>query len=157
MGMRGRDSYWSHSFQRQEKNYHQGHVTKWINNRRSTTLLAHLSLLGMLLQSLLGPFCWKQQRWNNSIYRDAPYGVYTPYIQNAMPCNAFCFMMQFIHFADNKYRKKKGEKGHDVMFKLSHFLKKIMKGLWKAWTAGEKITIDESMIRYSGRAICFVQ
>ena len=59
-----------------------------------------------------------------------------------MPHNAF-------HFAKNKYPKKKDKKGHDVVFKLSHFMKKIMKGLRKAWTAGEKITI--------GRAVCFVQ
>ena len=44
-----------------------------------------------------------------------------------------------------------------MIFKLSHFMKKIMKGLCKAWTAGEKVTIDESMIRYFGRAVCFVQ
>ena len=33
----------------------------------------------------------------------------------------------------------------------------IMKGLVCAWNAGEKVTIDESMIRYNGRTVDFVQ
>lgn len=32
-----------------------------------------------------------------------------------------------------------------------------MKGLRKSWIAGAKVTIDESMIRYMGRAVAFVQ
>jgi hypothetical protein len=32
-----------------------------------------------------------------------------------------------------------------------------MKGLGSAWNAGEKVTIDESMIRYNGRTVDFVQ
>ena len=32
-----------------------------------------------------------------------------------------------------------------------------MKGMRSAWNAGEHVTIDESMIRYMGRAISFVQ
>jgi hypothetical protein len=32
-----------------------------------------------------------------------------------------------------------------------------MKGLRKSWNAGERVTIDESMIRYNGRAVDFVQ
>ena len=33
----------------------------------------------------------------------------------------------------------------------------IMNMMQKSWTAGEKVTIDESMIKYKGRAVCFVQ
>jgi hypothetical protein len=36
-------------------------------------------------------------------------------------------------------------------------LNTIMDGIRKAWSAGMNITIDESMIRYSGRAISWVQ
>jgi len=33
----------------------------------------------------------------------------------------------------------------------------IGKGLCKVWTAGKHVTIDESMIKYCGRAVAFVQ
>jgi hypothetical protein len=33
----------------------------------------------------------------------------------------------------------------------------MMSGIQKVWTAGQNVTIDESMIRYMGRAISFVQ
>ena len=32
-----------------------------------------------------------------------------------------------------------------------------MSGIQKVWTAGQNVTVDESMIRYMGRAISFVQ
>jgi len=33
----------------------------------------------------------------------------------------------------------------------------MMKGMQSAWTAGKHVTIDESTIRYMGRAVCYVQ
>ena len=33
----------------------------------------------------------------------------------------------------------------------------MIKGMQKAWTAGRHVLIDESMIRYMGRAISYVQ
>ena len=53
--------------------------------------------------------------------------------------------------------QKRGEDGHDVLFKVRHVLDEIKKGLQKSWNAGERVTIDDSMIRYSGRAVDFVQ
>ena len=32
-----------------------------------------------------------------------------------------------------------------------------MKAMRTCWVAGERVTIDESMIRYMGRAVAFVQ
>jgi hypothetical protein len=59
----------------------------------------------------------------------------------------FIFLQRFIHFAGNSKRKKRGEAGHDVLFKVRHILDEIMKGLQKSWNAGERVTINESMIR----------
>jgi hypothetical protein len=33
----------------------------------------------------------------------------------------------------------------------------MMSGIQKVWTAGQNVTVDESMIRYMGRAVSFVQ
>ncbi len=43
------------------------------------------------------------------------------------------------------------------MFKVRYPLDIIGKGLRKVWTAGQHVTIDESMIKYCGRAVAFVQ
>jgi hypothetical protein len=69
----------------------------------------------------------------NNIYQNAPYGVSIPFIQNAMPRDAFDFMRRYIHFVNNRDRR---------------ILDTVMDGLRRAWIAGEKITIDESMIKY---------
>jgi hypothetical protein len=88
----------------------------------------------------------KNNRGIKNMYRSAPYGYSIPYIQNAMPEEYFIFLRRFLHFADNSKRKKRGEDGHDVLFKVRHVLDEIMKGIQKSWNAGERVTIDESMI-----------
>ena len=66
-------------------------------------------------------------------------------------------MRQYIHFADNDMRQPKGEIGYDALFKVQYALDTMMKGMRKSWVAGKHVTIDESMIRYMGRAISYVQ
>ena len=46
---------------------------------------------------------------------------------------------------------------YDPLFKVRRMLNTIMDGIRKAWSAGMNISIDESMIRYSGRAVSWVQ
>ena len=79
------------------------------------------------------------------------------FVRNAMTCNAYEFMRRYIHFADDSRQKKKGDVGYDALFKVQYALNVIMKGIRRAWTAGKHVTIDESMIRYMGRAVAFVQ
>jgi hypothetical protein len=43
------------------------------------------------------------------------------------------------------------------LFKVRYPLDIIGKELRKVWTAGQHVTIDESMIKYCGRAVAFVQ
>ena len=91
------------------------------------------------------------------MWRKQPYGVSIPYIQNTMTRDAYIFMRQYIHFADNHSKKAKGEIGYHALFKVKYVLDEMMKGMRKSWTAGQHVTIDESMIRYMGRAISYVQ
>jgi len=74
-----------------------------------------------------------------------------------MTRDAYEFMRRNIHFVDNSDRKKAGTPGYDPMFKCRYVLDLFMKGIMLAWIAGELVTIDESMIKYMGRAVSFVQ
>ena len=48
--------------------------------------------------------------------------------------------------------------GYDPLFKVCYPLDLMMKGMRAAWTAGKHVIIgDESMIRYMGRAVSYVQ
>ena len=91
------------------------------------------------------------------LWRSPPYGNLIPYLQNLMTRDAYVFMRQYIHFADNETRKAKGEIGYHALFKVKYALDVMMNGMKKSWTAGKHVTIDESMIRYMGRAISYVQ
>jgi len=74
-----------------------------------------------------------------------------------MTRDAFEFMRQHIHFAENDRQKKKWQVGYDPLFKVREIMDKMMQRMRRAWTAGKHVTIDESMIKYMGRAISFVQ
>ena len=62
---------------------------------------------------------------------------------------AFEFMRLYIHFSDNSSRSVRSAS----LNKPKYFKKEILKGLQKSWTAGKCVTIDESMIKYKGRAV----
>jgi hypothetical protein len=71
--------------------------------------------------------------------------------------DAYEFLRLNLHFADNYKQQSEGSEGYDPLFKVRYPLDIIDKGLRKVWTAGQHVTIDESMIKYCGRAVAFVQ
>ncbi len=91
------------------------------------------------------------------IYRKAPHDISLLYIENSMPCNSFEFMSQYIHFVDNVKKKKRDHPNYDPLYKIKYVLKELMKGMKQAWTTGMRVTIDQSMIKFCGRAIAFIQ
>ena len=117
----------------------------------STTAYSTVALL--ILQ---GAHFGTDKRSARKMWRGQPYGVSIPYIRNTMTRDAYIFMRQCIHFADNSTRKEKGEIGYNALFKVSYALDEMMKGMQKSWTAGRHVTIDESMMRYMCRAIRYV-
>jgi hypothetical protein len=74
-----------------------------------------------------------------------------------MPQNAFNFMLRHIHFSDGNKQKQQGERGYHPLFKVAEIVKRISVAMRATWLPGERITVDESMMRYNGRAIAFVQ
>jgi hypothetical protein len=85
------------------------------------------------------------------------YNTNIPYVQNALGRDAFRQIRQFIHFADNNAQPKKGAAGWSPLQKVAPVLDVILVTLAAAWILGKRITIDESMIKYTGRAISFIQ
>jgi hypothetical protein len=74
-----------------------------------------------------------------------------------MTRDAFTFMRRYLHFCDNRDRKPKGAPGYDPLFKVKFALHAVQQGLISAWIAGQHVTIDESMVKYMGRAVTFKQ
>ena len=99
-----------------------------------------------------------ESKRGRKMWRRAPHGISIPYVSNTMTRDAYEFMRRFIHFCDNTAKRYvSGEAGYDPLYKVSYVMGEIMKYMHQAWTAGRDITIDESMIKYKGRAVCWVQ
>jgi hypothetical protein len=71
--------------------------------------------------------------------------------------DAFEFLRRHIHFADNHKQKHEAESGYDPVFKVRYVLDEIGKGLIRVGSAGKKLSLDVSMIKYCGWAVAFVQ
>lgn len=74
-----------------------------------------------------------------------------------MPRNSFQFIRSHIHFSDGLKQSPPGSKDYDPLFKVRYIIDKLMASMRACWVAGDRVTIDESMIRYMGRAVSFVQ
>jgi hypothetical protein len=80
------------------------------------------------------------------------------WIRNAMTRDAFLQIRQFIHFVDTSTlpTNQSNKKWHPLQ-KISPFLNTVGEKLRKGWTLGKKCCVDESMIKYKGKAISWVQ
>ena len=62
-----------------------------------------------------------------------------------------------IHFVDNDKSKTRSDPMFDPLFKGCGIMVMIVAAIQKGWTADKISTIDESMIKYMGRVVTFVQ
>ena len=90
-------------------------------------------------------------------WEEEPYGCNHAFIQNLMPWDNFYLIRQFLHFVDNVELPGKHDPGWHPLQKIQPVLDSVQKQMQKAWTLGKKICVDESMIKYMGRAIAWVQ
>ena len=74
------------------------------------------------------------------------------YIQ-VMKRDRFSLLLRFLHL--NEY-KKKGEPGHDALFKLRPFLTPLITNFQIAYTLNRELSVDESIIGFKGR-LGFIQ
>jgi len=91
------------------------------------------------------------------MWQNTPYGLSLPYVWNSISRDAYEFLRRNLHFTDNYKQQPENSEGYDPLFKVRYPLDIIGKGMRKVWTAGQHVTIDESMIKYCGRAVAFVQ
>ena len=64
--------------------------------------------------------------------------------------------MKFIHLNDNSQYKKKGEPGHDPLYKVRPFVTPLIKHFQSSYTLHWEVSLDESMIGFKGR-LGFIQ
>mmetsp|Transcript_28371 Transcript_28371/g.67599 ORF Transcript_28371/g.67599 Transcript_28371/m.67599 type:complete len:1231 (+) Transcript_28371:374-4066(+) len=79
------------------------------------------------------------------------------WIQNAMSFNSFQQIKNYIHFVDSSKSVKPGHPRFHPLQKIQPFLDMLLKQIRKAYTLGQFLSADESMIKYKGKAIRFVQ
>ncbi len=63
---------------------------------------------------------------------------------------------QFLHLNDSSQYVKKGEPGHDPVYKLRPFLTPLIANFQAAFTLHREVSVDESMIGFKGR-LGFIQ
>jgi hypothetical protein len=114
-----------------------------------------ITWIGILV--LQGAHFGSEKRTSRKMWQKGPYGLSIPYVWNSMSRDAHEFLRCNIHLADNSLQQPEGSEGYDSLFKVRYPLDVIGKGLQKIWTTGQHITIDESMIKYCGRAVAFIQ
>ena len=73
-----------------------------------------------------------------------------------MKRNRFSLVLRFLHLNDSTQYIRKGEPGHDPLFKLRPFIEPLFRCFQDSYTLSKEICVDESIIGYKGR-LHFIQ
>ena len=73
-----------------------------------------------------------------------------------MKRNRFSLVLRFLHLKDSSQYIRKGEPGHDPLFKLRPFIEPLFQRFQASYTLSKEICVDESIIGYKGR-VNFIQ
>ena len=73
-----------------------------------------------------------------------------------MSRDRFSLVLRFLHLNDSSKYKKKGEPGHDPLFKLRPFIDPLFGNFQSHYTLSREVSVDESMIAFKGR-LSFIQ
>ena len=73
-----------------------------------------------------------------------------------MKRDRFTLILRFIHLNDNSHYKKKGEVGHDPLFKLRPLLEPLLTQFQSSYTLSKEVSVDEAVIAFKGR-LSFIQ
>ncbi|CAF3400621.1 unnamed protein product, partial [Rotaria sp. Silwood2] len=73
-------------------------------------------------------------------------------ISTSMPRNIFKRILGNIHLVDNSHAEEQKELASDKLYKVSNFLKLLKYNFQTHFDLGEKLTIDEMMIKFKGRS-----
>ena len=73
-----------------------------------------------------------------------------------MKRDRFTLIIHFLHLNDSSLYKRKGEPGHDPLFKLLPVLDPLIRNFQSSCTLSKEVSIDEFMIGFKGR-LGFIQ
>ena len=73
-----------------------------------------------------------------------------------MKRDRFTLILRFLHLNDSTQYRKKGEPGHNALFKLRPFIEPLFSNFQSHYTLSKEVCIDESMISFKGR-LSFIQ
>ncbi len=106
---------------------------------------------------LQGAHFGSDKKTQRKMWRRPPYGISMPYVQNTMQRDTFEFLQRYIHFADNYQWQKQSDNNYDPLIKVTYVLKEVRSGIRQVWQAGTDASLNESIIKYCGRAVAFIQ
>jgi hypothetical protein len=112
-------------------------------------LLAWLGIL--ILLSAFGSIRSPHLAWSRG------YGLDIACIRNAMSRDRFDQIKRCIHFVNSKFLPKRGSRRWSPIQKVKSFVDAIQKNIRSNYNVGQFLCADESMIKYKGKAIKYVQ
>ena len=65
-----------------------------------------------------------------------------------MKRDCFTLILRFLHLNDNSLYRKKGEPGHDPLYKLRPFIHPLISNFQQNYIFSQEVSIDETMIGY---------
>jgi len=86
-----------------------------------------------------------------------PNGMSVPWIHNTMPLNNFHLLWCYIHFVNNTNIVRRSQPTWDPLHKIRPIITTLERQFKMGWVLGEKISVDESMIKYMGQSITWIQ
>eukprot|EP00041_Stephanoeca_diplocostata_P027114 m.741690 g.741690 ORF g.741690 m.741690 type:complete len:960 (+) comp23116_c4_seq1:51-2930(+) len=110
-----------------------------------------LCFIGIMVAAAAQNVRCQEFMWSNA------YGTDIAWARNAMPLDAFLQHRRYLAFGDYSAVPKRGDARYDPLFRIQSVVKAYQQLFRSLWTLGEFVSVDESMIKYSGRAIDFVQ
>jgi hypothetical protein len=85
------------------------------------------------------------------------YHTNKPMVQNACTHDSFLQIRRYIYFVDNARMLPKHDPKWHALQKIKIAIDTILKTLAAGWIIGQPICVDESMIKYMGRFVSFIQ
>ena len=73
-----------------------------------------------------------------------------------MKRDRFSLLMKFLHLNDSEKYIRKGQPGHDPLYKLRPFLQPLISNFQQHYTLHREVSVDETMISFKGR-LGFIQ
>lgn len=84
------------------------------------------------------------------IHTYVPY-AHVLYTLQVMKRDRFSLLMKFLHLNDNEQYIRKGQPGHDPLYKLRPFLQPLLTNFQHHYTLHREVSVDETMIGFKGR------